>query len=45
LERFIAVPGQDLRKPLASIAPAQRSCEGRMDEDDGKIPGLQGCVP
>jgi hypothetical protein len=45
LEQFIAVLGQDLRKPLASIAPARGSCEGRMDEDDGEIPGLQRSVP
>lgn len=37
LEQFIAVLGRDLRKPVASIAPAQGPCEGRMDEGDGRF--------
>jgi hypothetical protein len=37
LEQFLVVLGQNLRKPLATIAPAQGSCEGRMDEDDRRF--------
>jgi len=48
LEQFIAVLGQDLRNPLASICASTRVLRrpnGRMEEDDREIPGLQGSVP